>query len=169
MHWHEKMPDDWYDQMCAERLVPMVRSGNVIKAWRKINQHARNEAIDLMVGNLAIAHKLRLNTWSHADWERLRKKLVPAAPTFDLFSQPAVAPQADIEVVAAPSAAAICVTDSSLEPVPEMRPDTQCAMESKAETQEPVKAVIPVLPQPTVPLDVPPARPVGRRFYSRGI
>lgn len=169
MHWHEQMPDDWYEQMCAERLVPVVRGGQVVKVWRKLNQHARNEAIDLMVGNLAIAYKLRLHTWSHADWERLRKKLVPVAPTFDLFSQPAVAPRADIEVAAASSAAEICVTDSSLGQVPETQPETQGAMESKAETQEPAKAVTPVLPQPIVPSVMPAARPVGRRFYSRGI
>lgn len=98
MHWHKDMPAEWYDQMCAERLVPIVRNGAHMLVWRKVNQHARNEAIDLSVGNLAIAYKLRLHTWSAADWQRLRRKLLPD-------EEPPAPPPAPAAPAAAPAPA----------------------------------------------------------------
>src|SRR5690606_8140652 len=85
--------------------VPVMRNGQVIKVWRKLSDHARNEAIDLCVYNLAMAHKLRLHTWSHADWERLRQKLIPDGGTRDLFLQPAAPPPADLSTVVEPESA----------------------------------------------------------------
>lgn len=159
MHWHSQMPQDWYDQMCAERLVPVRYAGQLVKVWRKLSDHARNEALDLSVYNLAIAHKLRLHTFSHADWERLRKKLIPDTRTFDLFVQPAQAPAASLELVNGAIAQ-----------------QEHAAQASAAPTNEPTApaapAPVPLMPHaPSVPQPAPNYQPApkGRRIYSRGL
>ncbi|MCK6414736.1 MAG: phage terminase large subunit family protein [Giesbergeria sp.] len=148
MHWHNQMPAEWYDQMCAERLVPVMRNGQIIRVWRKLNDHARNEALDISVYGLAMAHKLRLHTWSHADWERLREKLIPRSMTPDLFAVPQPPQPADFAEIQVPK-------------VPQAL-DTQAREAIKTEAKEahetPVAAYIPPAPPAT-----------GRRIYSRGI
>ena len=44
------------------------------REWIKQNG-ARNEALDVSVYNLALAHQLGLHKWSRLDWKRLRDKL----------------------------------------------------------------------------------------------
>ena len=114
MHWHTQLPAAWFEQMCAERLLPVTRNGVHMRVWRKTHPHARNEAIDLSVGNLALAHKLRLHTWSHADWQRLRTRLIP--DTGDLFVAQAPVPSSADEKPpepAAPAAPAVIATTAT--------------------------------------------------------
>lgn len=153
MHWHNKLPAEWFEQMCAERLVPIMRNGQLHKVWRKLNDHARNEAIDISVYNLAIAHKLRLHTWSHADWQRLREKLVPTHGTTDLF-RPAAPPPADLSVVLGSKSAEMPVNSAV----------AAIEIEAKQPHMEPVIAPV------TAPVAyIPQRQATGRRIYSRGI
>ena len=142
MHWHHKMPDEWFEQMCSERLAPVMRNGQKIKIWRKLNDHARNEALDLSVYGLALAHKLRLHTWSHADWEHLREKIIPSTAQLAALAPPAtLAPNelGDLPIgTQAPHSAA-----------------------SEAPEAEPASA-------PT-PIQAPSRKATGRRIYSKGI
>ena len=152
MHWHSKLPEEWFEQMCAERLVPVRYAGQLLKVWRKLSDHARNEALDLSVYNLAIAHKLRLHTFSHADWERLRKKLIPRTPTLDLFNQPAQAPAASLALVGGTSSEGETTTPAVV-PVAPITP---------AESAAPTSAAL------QIPAHHQPA-PKGRRIYSKGL
>lgn len=152
MHWHSKLPEEWFEQMCAERLVPVRYAGQLLKVWRKLSDHARNEALDLSVYNLAIAHKLRLHTFSHADWERLRKKLIPRTPTLDLFTQPAQAPAASLALVGGTSSEGD-TTAPAVVPVAPITP-AESALPASAALQTPAHH------QPA---------PKGRRIYSKGL
>ena len=152
MHWHNQMPTEWYDQMCAERLVPVRYAGQLVKVWRKLSDHARNEAIDLSVYNLAMAHKLRLHTFSHADWERLRAKLIPAVRNLDLFAQPATPPAASLALVDGHSS-----------------PDASTGAAPSAPTPAPGMAPAPLPPiAPPVATNYQP-QATGRRIYSKGL
>lgn len=146
MHWSKAMPAEWYEQMCAESLVHVTRSGVHMRVWRKRNQHARNEAIDITVGNLALAHKLRLHTWSAADWRRLRLKLIP--DTGDLFAAPQPAePPVAVQDAPAPAAAPTAA--------PTTPPAVPAAVASAA-----VSAAATPSPHASAP---------RRRIYSQGI
>jgi len=74
MHWHHGLPPDWFAQMCAEAPRLVHKNGRVRREWHK-TPGARNEAWDLSVYNLAMAHKLGLHQWSALDWQRLRARI----------------------------------------------------------------------------------------------
>lgn len=156
MHWPEALPTEWFEQMCAERLVPMRHKGAIVKVWRKVADHARNEALDLSVYNLAIAHKMRLHTWQHADWERLRRKLIPSTPTLDLFGPPATVPDADISAAAGAAAAPA----SSHAPAPASAPAPAPTITTTTTTAPAMAAT---------PASVLAAAPQRRRIFSKGI
>ncbi len=177
MHWHDQMPEEWYEQMCAERLVPVRRNGQVVKVWRKLNDHARNEAIDISVYNLAIAHKLRLHTWSHADWARLRSKLLIAAATPDLFTQSATPQAADLsefQAINARNVPQVLSTSSDVAIKTVATTSAQAVPPPQAAPAAPAPALQPVAPAPPIAMQAAPyhatPRPAtGRRIYSTGI
>lgn len=113
MHFSTALPLEWYEQLLAES--PRLRrkpGGGYRRVWDKNNPGDRNEALDMAVGNLALAHYLGLHKWSLQDWQRLRDRLIPKAVTPDLFVQAPAAPPA-VDVVdqvaraAAPAAPAV--------------------------------------------------------------
>jgi phage terminase large subunit GpA-like protein len=126
MHFSTALPLEWYEQLLAES--PRLRrkpGGGYRRVWDKNNPGDRNEALDLAVGNLALAHYLGLHKWSSADWQRLRQRLIPKGVTPDLFVQaPAVPPAADpVDAVAsdsvpAPVAAPVPSTPAPIPPAP---------------------------------------------------
>jgi phage terminase large subunit GpA-like protein len=85
MHFHSQLPAEWFEQLVIERRQLRYRKGRPVIEWIKGNGD-RNEALDLAVYNLAIAHHLGLHKWSAQDWARLRAKLIPPQVTPDLFS-----------------------------------------------------------------------------------
>jgi phage terminase large subunit GpA-like protein len=90
MHFSTALGLEWFEQLLAER--PMLKrkpGGGYRSVWDKINPGERNEALDLSVYNLAMAHYLGLHKWSALDWQRLRAKLIPKVVTPDLFESPA--------------------------------------------------------------------------------
>jgi len=154
MHFHNKLTDDWFEQLTVERKVRKMRGGVVVEVWHK-DDHARNEATDLSVYNLAIAFKLRLHTWSALDWQRLRNKLVPAHLTPDLFASTA-ADQAAQTLPALPAGA---------DPATE---ETTAPTQSAPPVATPAPLKVHALPRQITPYQ-PPRRPTARRIYSRGI
>lgn len=98
MHFHDKLEAEWFEQLTAEKpMLKRVPGLGFRRVWQKANHGDRNEALDLSVYNLALAHHLGLHKWSSADWDRLRDRLIPKAPP------PAIADA--IAPVAAPQAA----------------------------------------------------------------
>ena len=174
MHFNDALPPEWFDQMVVEQARTRWQKGRAIREWVKPNG-ARNEAWDVSVYNLAIAHQLGLHKWTPLDWQRLRDKLIP--PIGDLFA-PVPAP------VPAPVLAAAPVPEpvAPVAPVPQPAPvpvqtSVRAEAPSRASVVLPPPAMpppAPVLPPPPVaaPSPLPPVArpaPVGRRIYSRGI
>lgn len=78
---------DWADQYLAEAPKISYSKGQTIRRWLKRSQSDRNEALDVSVYNLAVAYRLGLHKWTANDWAILRKRLIPAQITPDLFSE----------------------------------------------------------------------------------
>ena len=77
LHFANDLPDDFFDQCVAERKVARYVKGYKRIEWVK-GKAERNEALDLMVYNLAMAHYLGLNRYKEHDWERIRQALAQA-------------------------------------------------------------------------------------------
>ena len=77
LHFANDLPDDFFDQCVAERKVARYVRGHKRIEWVK-GKAERNEALDLMVYCLAMAHYLGLNRYKEHDWERIRQALAQA-------------------------------------------------------------------------------------------
>lgn len=93
LHFAKDLPDEFFQQCVAERKVARYVKGYKRIEWVK-GKADRNEALDLMVYNLAMAYFLGLHRYGEQDWDKLRQALAQAS----LFDQgePAVRqPQAE--------------------------------------------------------------------------
>ena len=86
LHFANDLPDEFFDQCVAERKVARYIKGYKRIEWVK-GKAERNEALDLMVYNLAMAHYLGINRYQEQDWERVRNSLAQAG----LFDEKVVA------------------------------------------------------------------------------
>ncbi|SFF14936.1 phage terminase large subunit family protein [Paracidovorax wautersii] len=102
MHFHDRLHADWFEQMVVERPFTRWHKGRPLREWRKPNG-ARNEAWDVSVYNLALAHKLGLHNWTSLDWQMYREKMQRNG---DLFAADA-AVQALAQVPASDAPAAL--------------------------------------------------------------
>ena len=101
LHFANDLPDEFFDQCVAERKVARYVRGHKRIEWVK-GKAERNEALDLMVYNLAMAHYLGLNRYKEHDWERIRQALAQAG----LFDEKPVQAERLAAPVAAPAPAA---------------------------------------------------------------
>ena len=80
VHFSSDLPEEYYKQVVSEYRATKYINGHKKTIWTK-KQSDRNEALDLMVYNLACAHKLGLHRWTEAQWnEKEIKKPVEDAP-----------------------------------------------------------------------------------------
>lgn len=84
VHFSQDLPEDYYKQLTAEYRTSGYKRGRKVSWWEK-KQADRNEALDLMVYNLAAAYHLGLHKKTEGHWQSLRDKLNP--PNRDLFAQ----------------------------------------------------------------------------------
>ena len=77
LHFANDLPDEFFDQCVAERKVARYVRGHKRIEWVK-GKAERNEALDLMVYCLAMAHYLGLNRYKEHDWERIQQALAQA-------------------------------------------------------------------------------------------
>ena len=84
IHFSQDLPEDYYKQLTAEYRTHAYKRGRKVSIWEK-KQADRNEALDLMVYNLAAAYHLGLHKKTEGHWQALREKLNPA--NRDLFAQ----------------------------------------------------------------------------------
>jgi phage terminase large subunit GpA-like protein len=95
MHFSSDLPDEFYDQLTAERKLVRWVKGHQRVEWIKAKAE-RNEALDLSVYNLFCAHYLGLHKKRPHEWEAMRAQIRPR--TGDLFSAPPTAAQEKQEV-----------------------------------------------------------------------
>lgn len=74
LHFANDLPDEFFAQCVAERKVAKYVRGHKRIEWIK-GKAERNEALDLMVYCLAMAHYLGINRYQEHDWERVRQAL----------------------------------------------------------------------------------------------
>lgn len=103
VHFSNGLPEDYYKQLTAEFRIATYKRGRKVSVWEK-KAGDRNEALDLMVYNLAAAYHLGLNRKSEGYWVARRDKLNP--PNRDMFNvleavEPVPAPPARETVVSA--------------------------------------------------------------------
>ncbi|MNP22721.1 Phage terminase large subunit [compost metagenome] len=82
MHFAKDLPDEFFQQCVAERKIARYVKGYKRIEWVK-GKADRNEALDLMVYNLAMANFLGLHRYGEQDWDKLRQALAQA----NLFEQ----------------------------------------------------------------------------------
>ncbi|MDT4801225.1 Phage terminase large subunit (GpA) [compost metagenome] len=71
LHFSQDLPDDFYEQAVAERKLTRYVKGYKRIEWVK-GKAERNEALDLLVYNLAAAQFLGLHRYREAEWSKLR-------------------------------------------------------------------------------------------------
>lgn len=84
VHFSQDLPEDYYKQLTAEYRTSGYKRGRKVSWWEK-KAADRNEALDLMVYNLAAAYHLGLHKKTEGHWQSLRDKLNP--PNRDMFAQ----------------------------------------------------------------------------------
>lgn len=72
LHFSNDLPEDFYQQAVAERKIARYVKGHKRIEWVK-GKADRNEALDLLVYNLAMAHYLGLHRYKEPEWSRLRQ------------------------------------------------------------------------------------------------
>jgi phage terminase large subunit GpA-like protein len=88
LHFANDLPDDFFAQCVAERKVARYVRGYKRIEWVK-GKAERNEALDLMVYNLAMAHYLGINRYKEHEWDRVRQALAQAGLFDDQNLKPA--------------------------------------------------------------------------------
>lgn len=117
LHFASDLPDEFFAQCVAERKVAKYVRGHKRIEWIK-GKAERNEALDLMVYCLAMAHYLGINRYQEHDWDRVRNSLAQAG----LFDEKVVA--AERVTVAEPAAAMQQPVPQPAAPVAQSRPVT---------------------------------------------
>ncbi|MHB2243315.1 phage terminase large subunit family protein [Pseudomonas monsensis] len=90
LHFANDLPDDFFAQCVAERKVARYVRGHKRVEWIK-GKAERNEALDLMVYCLAMAHYLGINRYQEHDWDRVRQALAQSGLFDDAPPKPAKA------------------------------------------------------------------------------
>jgi phage terminase large subunit GpA-like protein len=85
LHFSADLPPDFFDQCVAERKVVRYVKGFKREEWVKAKSE-RNEALDLLVYNLAAAQFLGLHRYHEPQWSSLRS----AVSQGSLFAEPSV-------------------------------------------------------------------------------
>jgi phage terminase large subunit GpA-like protein len=76
VHFSDELPDEYYEQLTAEKRVARYVKGHVFNEWTKA-PGTRNEAWDLEVYATAAAHKLKFHTWKPRKWTAEAARIVP--------------------------------------------------------------------------------------------
>lgn len=89
IHYSQQLPDEYFAQLVSEHRRPRYVRGFKRVEWVK-EKGQRNEALDVSVYCLAMAHHLELHRKPDTWWDRLRAQYEPATP--DLFQFPGTQP-----------------------------------------------------------------------------
>jgi len=98
LHFSIDLPADFYQQAVAERKIARYVKGHKRIEWVK-GKADRNEATDLLVYNLAMAHYLGMHRYKETEWARL-KQAVSQGSLFADRPAPEQRPAAPLPVVA---------------------------------------------------------------------
>lgn len=86
MHFPIGLEDEYYEQLCAEKLVTKYKHGVPYQEWHQ--SRPRNEALDCEVGAYHAAIRAGMGRF---DWARLEKSVAPPAEQAAKTEQPSPA------------------------------------------------------------------------------
>jgi phage terminase large subunit GpA-like protein len=90
LHFSNDLPADFYEQAVAERKIARYVKGHKRIEWVK-GKADRNEALDLLVYNQAMAQYLGLHRYKEAEWSKLRAAVSQGNLFADLAASSVVA------------------------------------------------------------------------------
>jgi phage terminase large subunit GpA-like protein len=99
VHFSQDLDADYFNQLTAEYRTGGFKRG-FRKSWWEKKANAANEALDLMIYNLAAAHYLGLHKLKPGHWQTLRDALNPNHG--DLFGPAPDTPETAAETVSGP-------------------------------------------------------------------
>ncbi|MCU1780967.1 phage terminase large subunit family protein [Pseudomonas sp. 14P_5.3_Bac1] len=103
LHFANDLPDEFFEQCVVERKVTRYIKGHKRIEWVK-GKAERNEALDLMVYCLAMAHYLGINRYQEHDWERVRQALAQSGLFDDVLGvKPVQGERVDADETPAPA------------------------------------------------------------------
>jgi len=121
-HFPEGLPDEYFDQLTAEYSITVWKRGRKVSVWEK-KKNDRNEAGDLMVYNLAVAHYLGLHKKTASQWQLVREMVVPS--TSDLFSNSPLTAEPSISEGVTTNSIALVPTAAPIQPQEPWKPKPQ--------------------------------------------
>ena len=71
VHFSDALDYDFFKQLCAEQCLTKYKGGRPYRVWEKKRQDIRNEALDMVVGNIAVIELL------NPKFEAIAQKLKP--------------------------------------------------------------------------------------------
>lgn len=77
IHTSDSFAPEFYEQLLSEAKVARRFGGKTRRAYEPVKKGARNEQLDMLVYNLAMAHMLQLHTYSAERWGAVRSRMVP--------------------------------------------------------------------------------------------
>jgi phage terminase large subunit GpA-like protein len=77
IHFPCNLPEDFYKQLCSEKLLTSFVKGAVVRKWKR---SGRNEAIDTFIYAYAAATVIGV---SRMNWANLRKDILPNSKAFE--------------------------------------------------------------------------------------
>ncbi|QSA97133.1 phage terminase large subunit family protein [Methylococcus sp. EFPC2] len=103
IHTSDQLPIQFYEQLLSEAKTTRWVKGKRRTSYELIKRGSRNEQLDLMVYNLAMANFLGLDRYTAERWEKLRAALVQIDLLTELDAQPVASAQpADAQPPAIP-------------------------------------------------------------------
>lgn len=124
LHFANDLPDEFFAQCVAERKVAKYVRGHKRIEWIK-GKAERNEALDLMVYCLAMAHYLGINRYQEHDWDRVRNSLAQAG----LFDEKVVTAERFTVTEQAPA-----IPQGALQPVTPVAQPRPAALQRRSST-----------------------------------
>ena len=121
LHFAKDLPEDFFAQCVAERKVARYVKGYKRVEWVK-GKAERNEAIDLMVYALAMAHYLGLHRYQEKDWERVSLALQQTTLFEDAPARPAPAEESPEPEAVEDQAQPVATAPPAPNPPPAPRP-----------------------------------------------
>lgn len=95
VHFPHDLEEGYYKQLTAEYITHKYHRGYKVRVWEK-KAADRNEALDLMVYNLAASHYIGLHKKTEHQWGLLRDRLQPREG--DLFAERPPEPETPLPV-----------------------------------------------------------------------
>lgn len=95
MHWYRGVRADYFDQLTAEVKAPARNLPKGKKTWQKKAGKA-NEFLDCEVYALHAARALRIDTYTEARWNQLRREILQESLFAGELQQAAAAPDSEI-------------------------------------------------------------------------